>query len=205
MKELGAESQAAALKTIDLGQAIDWGKRAAQRFVPFIYDLAVGEQSAADKTREFTAALQAQREEMRLLVGGQIGLVQAQVDVKEAQQAYNEAVKDSGPKSREAKDAALELVSADIELTSQIKEQKQALRDADVALGGVVAQFDQWATRLGVTKTTLAALNDELRAFNALVSVGATAPSPGFGNGGRAPAGFDIDQALRTAASRGAA
>lgn len=181
-EELEAQTQADALKHIKLAQAITGAKNSFRVFQPAVADLIFGEEQLGGEVRATTKALEEQKAEMRLLVGGQIGLAQAAVDVKEAQQANTDAVAKYGPKSREAKDAAYELVDAQLELKSQLTDQNQALRDSGATLDGLIAKFDRWALALGISKTQLAALNRELDQFNGQSNINTPPPSQGTGN-----------------------
>jgi len=106
------------------------------------------------------AAMREQREEALRLASPTINLLEAQDDAVEAQEAYDQAIRDGSASSRDAKDAAIELMKADVEL--EIASRTFAEQGGQKSIDALEANLKA----SGVWNETIAALIAQIHTLN---------------------------------------
>ena len=111
-------------------------------------------------TVNVAAAIREQRDEMLRLTSPAVNLFRAQEDAVEAQEAYDEAIRNSSASSREAKDAAIDLMTAEAELdaASTVFAEEGGQKSIDALEENLRAS--------GIWNETIAALIEQIHTLN---------------------------------------
>lgn len=107
--------------------------------------LADGVQGVADSTQDATKALDDYVEAQRAATDPVFALHRAMKQADEAQRSYNDAVRQHGERSPQARDAAWQLAEA-------VAGAEQAALDGDLSFGEFQAKLDQWVRQGKITR-----------------------------------------------------
>ena len=134
-------------------EALDRVRRSAQ--------LARGPQEdLAASVSDVASAMREQRDEALRLASPTVNLLRAQEDAVDAQEAYDEAIRNGSASSRDAKEAAIDLMKANAELDAAASV---------FATEGGQASIDALVENLrvsGIWNETIAALIEQIRTLN---------------------------------------
>ena len=153
-------------------EALDRVRRSAQ--------LARGPQEdLAASVSDVASAMREQRDEALRLASPTVNLLRAQEDAVDAQEAYDEAIRNGSASSRDAKEAAIDLMKANAELDAAASV---------FATEGGQASIDALVENLrvsGIWNETIAALIEQIRTLNNTPIRSDLAPvRPAGGHGG---------------------
>lgn len=131
--------------------------KAAERQAELAEDGVVAQEGLAGSVEATTLALREQADELRAQHDPAFNLLKRLGELEDAQAAYNQAVKDNGPKSRAARDASVALAEAAIELQGAVGDASgtfrnkldPAMRATLVAAGLTEDQIDGVENALG--------------------------------------------------------
>jgi hypothetical protein len=157
--------------------------------LPATLSTVQGVQAAADAYNEAAAAAMTTAQATQMFqqatmgaAAAQLGIVGAHLAVKQAQLNLNQAVKDYGPNSLQAKQATLALqqaqmgmVNANRQATSSVQQVKQAIADGAMTTKQAAAEYQrlgqQGVISSGQVKTLIAALHSTPKITTATIKV----------------------------------
>ncbi len=135
----------------DYADAVAQTRTAAQVAAHSQQDFAAAMANAARRTGQATDAAKTYNDALHALYDPVFAFSQALDDARSKQQAYNKAVKQSGPDSRQARQALVDVASATLNVSTNANALAAALKDNPALMQKFINQLDQWKSHGQVT------------------------------------------------------